>query len=91
MSVNPFVPNGIVVFKILHIRQPNVGSQEFRFVCAGFRQKSIDARKHLLGLYFYVASRLGRHAASADDSIVYYDKANDREHFHAEYVLQTRG
>jgi hypothetical protein len=39
LSVNPFVPNGIVVLKIPPIRQPYVSGQEFRFVRASVFKK----------------------------------------------------
>jgi hypothetical protein len=48
LSVNPFVPNGIVVFKILHIRQPYLSSQEFRFVGAGLFKQPVDTLKQFL-------------------------------------------
>jgi hypothetical protein len=67
LSVNPFVPNGIVVLKTLPIRQPYVSGQEFRFVSASFFQKPVDGRKYLFGLDLYIAGRLGRHAAGTNN------------------------
>jgi hypothetical protein len=55
LSINPFVPDGVVLFEVLHIRQPHVGGQKFRFVCPSFFQKPVNARKHFFGLYFYIS------------------------------------
>jgi hypothetical protein len=76
LSVDPLVPNGVVVFEILPIRQPYVGSQKFRFVGACLLQKTVDGFKHLLGLNAHITGWLGRHATSTDDSVVDYDKTD---------------
>ena len=36
LSIDPVVPNGIVIVKIAHIRQPHLGEQEFRLYWASF-------------------------------------------------------
>src|SRR5215472_17463524 len=74
LSVNPLVPNGVVVFEILPIRQPYVGGQEFRFVGACLLQKTVDGFKYLLGLNPHITGWLGRHATSTDGPVVNYDE-----------------
>ena len=88
-SIHPLVPNGVVILKVPHIRQPHVGGQELRFVSAGFLQKLIDALKHLVGLYLYITDRIGGHTAKTNDAVVHDGKADDWEYFHSKDVLHT--
>src|SRR5580700_3160949 len=91
LSVHPFVPNGIVVLKIPPIRQPYVSGQEFRFVGASCLKKPVDGFQHLLSLHFYIAGRLGRHAAGTNNPVVHHDQADERDYFHAIHFLYALG
>jgi hypothetical protein len=91
LSVNPIVPNGVVVFKVFPVRQPYVSGQEFRFVGACLLQKTVDGFKHLFGLNAHIADWLGRHTTGTNNSVVDYDQADQWEYVYAVQVLQSLG
>ncbi len=80
----PLVPHRVHLGEIAHIRQPDVGLQEFGLVGAGLFQQLVDAGEDLLGL-------LGDrgHRVVGDDAGEVGDAVMDDGHAHARADLDA--
>jgi hypothetical protein len=91
LAVYPLVPNGVVIFKILPVRQPHGRRQKFRFVCACLLQKTVDGFQDFFSLNANISAGLGRHTTCTNNAVVHHDQANHWEYMYAVQVFQSLG
>jgi hypothetical protein len=76
----PSIPHRVHLGEFCHVGDPDIGGEQFTFVGAGLRQKTVDLRKNAFGLLAHALTlgRVGDDTGEIDGIAVDYGLAHAR-------------